>query len=53
MTSKQREEDKLKFKDESVKVEFEKSFVTRMECLMQSNKTDWEKIYENRMETGK
>ena len=24
-----------------------------MESLMQSNKTDWEKIYENRMETGK
>ena len=24
-----------------------------MESLMQNNKTDWEKIYENRMETGK
>ena len=24
-----------------------------MESLMQSNKTEWEKIYENRIETGK
>jgi len=39
-----------KLKDESVRVEFEKSFEKRMESLMQSNKTDLEKIY---VETGK
>ena len=39
-----------KLKDESVRVEFEKRYEKRMESLMQSNKTDWEKIY---VETGK
>ena len=42
-----------KLKDESVRVEFEKSFLKKMKGFMQSNKTDWQKISENRMETGR
>ena len=42
-----------KLKDESVRVEFEKSYEKRMESLMQSNKTEWEKTNENCIETGR
>ena len=42
-----------KLKDGSVKREFEKSYEKRSESLMQSDKTQQEKTYENSMETGK
>ena len=42
-----------KLKDESVKVEFEKSYEKRRETLKQSDKTQPEKTYENSMETGR
>ena len=44
---------RLKLKDESVKMEFEKSYEKRSESLTQSDKTQHEKTNENCVEPGR